>query len=202
MSKIYVASQNPVKLRAVGRALDQRPDLLFHRSDIIGIAAQSGVSEQPTGEETARGAMNRVNYLAQIVEHLEEKDHVLIGIESGLFAIGGYAGFEARVMDYCVVAIQWKDRQAFGTASGFTLPYAVGAKFFRPVKGHGPGPVWVTPPEKNYTLDDAGKELGITNDPKAGQNIGIVGVLSRGLLSREDYTFEAVRNALFSMDWT
>lgn len=206
---VVVASLNPTKIRAVGRALDQRPDLPFSRSQILGLTSTSGVPEQPTGAETARGAVNRVQTLRAVGREsylrndrpIEEwaadnADVLYIGIESGLFMLGGdpEAGHEfvpPQVMDYCVVFAMIGDQYAFGTSSGFALPDSLGSKFAEGGQ--------FNPPVEKYTLDDAAKEVGLTANPRVGYDVGIVCLLSGGRLSREDYTFEAVRNALFGL---
>lgn len=120
-------------------------------------------------------------------------DDLLVGIESGLFLLGGGGvSPEPAAMDFCVAYLQWQHKSAFGTSSGFMLPRSIREKFVSP---EGSFLVRDTP----YTLDDAVKELGYTDNARVGHSIGIVGLLSDGRLSREDYTFEAVRNALIGM---
>lgn len=181
--KVIVASENPVKVRAVGRALDQRPDLPYQRRSIVPLASVSSVPEQPSGPETAQGAVNRVNHLRE--QHAAD---MYVGIESGLFLMrpGG------PVMDFCVVYLWTPNGESFGTSSGFMLPLKVQTQFldetgaFRPDLG-------------SYTLDHALKDLGLTENPRLGYDIGLVGLLSEGRITREDYTFEAVRNALLGL---
>lgn len=191
--KVIVASANPSKIRAVGRALDQRPDLQFRRAHVIGIASKSDVPEQPmTMEETARGAVNRVLNLLP-----GEPDVMHIGIESGLFMLGGDTQtttfVPAQVMDFCVAYVLVGKRSAFGTSSGFALPTMLSHKFT------GPAGAFARHPDGTYTLDDAAHEAGLSDQTRLGYDVGIVGLLSGGRLSREDYTLEAVRNALFGL---
>jgi inosine/xanthosine triphosphatase len=59
MKKVLVASQNPVKIEAVGEALSA---VLNQELQLEGVSVESGVSDQPmSDEETLRGASNRVN---------------------------------------------------------------------------------------------------------------------------------------------
>jgi|AntRauTorcE11898_2_1112593.scaffolds.fasta_scaffold02342_2 inosine/xanthosine triphosphatase len=77
--KVYVASLNPVKMNACRTAFAK----LFPQVTIetVGIAADSGVSDQPvTEEETLEGARNRVHYL---IKNYRDFDYV-VGIEGGV----------------------------------------------------------------------------------------------------------------------
>lgn len=183
---VAVASENEAKIRAVGRALDQRAlDLPFLRENMISMSVESGVSAQPTSLiETFKGAKNRAFGL---VEKIGLSEHALyIGIESGVFELPEVTD---AVLDICVVYLRFGEREAWGTSSGWMLPDEISALF---VKG-------VSDTTKRYTLNDAVREAGLTDDASIGKTLGAVALLSGGLLSREDYTLEAVRNALFGM---
>jgi inosine/xanthosine triphosphatase len=73
---IAVGSTNPVKLAAVRAVLGRvYPEAMF-----TGLAAPSGVPEQPWGDEqTRRGALNRANH---VMRHLNA--HFGVGLEGGL----------------------------------------------------------------------------------------------------------------------
>jgi inosine/xanthosine triphosphatase len=85
MKKIVVASQNPVKIRAVRDGFE-RMNVLDEETEIIGISAPSGVSDQPmTDEETYLGAKNRAEYIKK-----ECKDaDFWVGVEGGLYEKDG-----------------------------------------------------------------------------------------------------------------
>lgn len=70
MSKIIIGSLNPAKVDAVRRA--------FPDDDVVGMAVESGVSEQPTSdEETLQGAINRA-------KQAKRYGDIGIGLEGGV----------------------------------------------------------------------------------------------------------------------
>lgn len=93
--KIVVASQNPVKIDAVKKAL-----IAFGvRAEVVGMVSISGVPEQPTNEETLQGAENRAAYaMKQIVDA-----DLYIAIENGIFSEND------RFFDKVVIFAQAKD---------------------------------------------------------------------------------------------
>jgi inosine/xanthosine triphosphatase len=84
--KIFVASENPVKINAITiAASDNYPDV-----EVRGLAVASGVSEQPmTDEETLRGSINRAKALKKIVLAksycLPDEEALFIGAEGGVY---------------------------------------------------------------------------------------------------------------------
>lgn len=88
--RIAVGSLNPSKLRAVKQAMTQ---ILEHKEtpeavsiDLIGFDVESGVPDQPMGdEETCRGAQNRaVAAYAAYTKAQGVRPHFAIGLEGGL----------------------------------------------------------------------------------------------------------------------
>lgn len=81
---VVVASQNPVKLGAVEAAFAaQFPE---RDIDVSGIATESGVSDQPVGDdETRTGARNRVE---RARERAPDADY-WVGLEGGIVSVGG-----------------------------------------------------------------------------------------------------------------
>lgn len=85
--KIVVASENPVKLKAVESGFRA----FFEGCEVEGIQASSGVSNQPlTEEETLEGARNRVMEARRLITDAE----FWVGIEGGIQAVDtGLAAF-------------------------------------------------------------------------------------------------------------
>ena len=82
--KIVVASRNPVKIRAADQAF--RRALGVNDVDVAGVAAESGVSDQPmSNEETVLGARNRS---ANARNSVPEADF-WVGIEGGVENVNG-----------------------------------------------------------------------------------------------------------------
>ncbi len=192
MSVVFVGSLNPVKVRAVGRGLDGRPDLSWwSREALVACGAKSKMNEQPTSlEETVEGARNRARWCRQMRQGLLPEDlekssdelDLFVGIESGTLQLGD------DTLDLCVAWLEVDGHHSVATSSSFCLPPAV-AGLLSPAKV-----------AAGYNLDHACRDAGLTKSNRLGGNIGLVGLLSKGVLTREDYTFEAFRNALFTLD--
>ena len=115
--RVLVGSTNPVKIAAVKTAFGKYfPDI-----QVKGIKTNSGVSPQPVGEETFRGAKTRALSLVKI----QQADYY-VGIEGGIhqldnkwFAFG------------CMCVMDKKKRIAFGTSPWFELPSKISARLPR-----------------------------------------------------------------------
>lgn len=185
--RILVGSVNPVKLAAVDRAVkelcERRPDLDLQFDTAEGVPAKSRVSEQPWELETWEGAFNRLEDSLRVPKSLGA---LFIGIESGLFH--GYTN--QILVDQCVVVAYFNRKVGWGVSSGFQLRRDM-TDLITTVKLDGL--------RDGYTLDHAAKELGYTQEGRLGYSQGLIGLLSAGWVTREDQTYEAVRNALMSL---
>ncbi|WP_092905532.1 DUF84 family protein [Halostagnicola kamekurae] len=156
---VAVGSTNPVKQRAVERTLAE------FDADVVPVAVDSGVSEQPSSvEETITGAKNRARGA------LEETDADYgVGLEGGATRFE-YAPGARLVMWACVT-----DGERLEVAGGpsLRLPDSVGARLDA---GEELGPI----------MDD---RLGTENVAEAE---GAAGALTGGLTSRARALSEAV----------
>lgn len=150
---VAVGSLNPVKIAAARASIGR----LFPAVEVHGVAAASGVPDQPWGdEETIRGALTR----ARAARVALDADWG-VGIEGGVVDDGD-------VVRTCAwVAIVSRDgREGVGGSLSLALPAAVGA------------------------LVRGGMELGhamdaVTGEHNVKQNAGAVGILTHGLVTRQ-----------------
>lgn len=168
--RIRVGSLNPVKLGAIRTVMRTRfPDALFDP-----VAVDSGVSVQPIGlEETLRGATNRARAA------FSECD-LSVALESGLIpvpvTVSGY-------MNLTACAIFDGQEMYLGLGPAFELP----------------GEVTRLVVQEGLELDPAVQRVGLTDDVRIGYSQGLIGILSRGRVTREDYSRPAVSMAMVRM---
>ena len=110
MMKVVVASRNPAKIQAVQDAFRlQFPDTLLA---IDAVDAESGVSDQPVGdEETRRGAINRAVNAAAAVPDAD----YWVGLEGGIETV------DQELMAYAWMVIRGPHGRS-GEARTVTLP--------------------------------------------------------------------------------
>ena len=165
--RVAVGSKNPVKVRAVERAFSHFYDAVV----VEGVAAPSGVSRQPFGDDVIRGAMNRAQFALRAVAAAD----LGVGIEAGLLpAKGTLTGYID--VQWCAIADR-HGRMTVGCGPGFEHP----------------------PPVVRKALDgvEVGKAMEtLTGIRNIGENIGAVGFLTKGVLTREAITEHCVLMAL------
>ena len=171
-ARVRVGSQNAAKLEAVRRGLAP----FFEEVVIEGVAAASGVSEQPIGfSEIVSGARAR----ARESFRLEDCD-LAVGIEDGLVAVAEAA--TGYINLGCCVLFDGKE-ESIGLSAGFEYPpscvdAATGSSRV-PVGDH---------------FDAVFKTPAGWADP--GRGAGNIGRLTGGALTRADYGAQAVTCAL------
>ncbi len=166
MKKIVVASQNPMKIQAARKGFERMfPKETFEAK---GISAESGVSDQPMGEEeTYRGAYNR----ATNAKKAHPTADYWVGIEGGLIQ----KGQEMETMAWIVV--RHSDRLGKARTAGFFLPPGI-----------------VTLVQQGYELGHADDIVFGTDNSK--QTIGSAGLLTDGAIDRISFYVPAVILAL------
>lgn len=171
--RFIVGSKNPAKLEALREILRDYPHLAD--SEVIGKEVSSGVSEQPKSlEETITGALTRAKGAFVDCDYG-------VGIESGLVPIP-----QARTgyLELTAVAI-WDGRWThLGLSPAFECP----AEVMRLVL------------EDGLSLNDAVYHAGVTTNPHVGSAEGIIGILTKGRMTRKQYTAYALRTALIHLD--
>jgi inosine/xanthosine triphosphatase len=170
---VRVGSTNPPKLEGVRAAL-----AAFCRDVAIeGIDVESGVPDQPLGfEEIVEGARNR----ADGARRSGECD-LGVGYEDGLVAIPGPDGSWFNIG---CAAVSDGPRISLGLSSGFGYPPACSGRAVaerRPI---------------GELFDRLWRQHGGASTAPAPLSIGNVGKLTRGALTRAEYTRHAVLCAL------
>src|SRR3989338_3801782 len=170
---ITVGSQNEVKIQAVRKALSAYEH--FWDAKVVGRNVPSGVSAQPTSlEETIRGAMNRAKNAFQQCDYS-------VGLESGLFAV---PHTRTVYLDVCAGVIFDGQHPHVGLSSAFEYPPEVLRLFF----------------EERLEISQAFYQAGLTKNPTVKHAEGAIGILTKGKISRRDYTAQAVMMALVSLE--
>jgi len=171
--KINVGTSNKIKIGAVKDALFGYDD--FSKAEVVGLAVSSGVSDQPkTIDEIMRGALNRA-------KNSFTNCDISFGIESGIMVVPhtktGYMEITA-----CVIY----DGKEFhtGLSSSFECPKPV----IRVMLSEG------------LDINQAFNKAGLTTNKDLGSDIGAVGVLTRGRVTRKDYTKQAITMALIHLE--
>ena len=139
-------------------------DILYLKEvECVGIDAPSSVAEQPmTAEETKLGAVNRIHYCQQ---HTHADFYVAIE--------GGVDQFEYGPATFAFVAIANQKKMSIGRSCNLPLPPII----YQALKG--------------------GEELGdvmdrVFNTDNVKQKQGAIGLLTRGLATRESVYRQAV----------
>ena len=170
---IKIASQNPTKVEALREIIQDYPNLKM--SEVVAISVPSEVSEQPRSlEETIRGAMNRSR-------NAFSDCYYSFGVESGLMAVP-YT--KTGYMDVCVCSIFDGSNYHLGLSSAWEAPTKVVDYMVN----------------EGLDMNAAAFKAGLTRDKKVGSADGLVGIVTKGRLTRKGYTKEAIRTALIHID--
>lgn len=171
--KINIASKNPTKVDAVKELILEYPHL--KSATTFGLEATSGVSDQPKSlEETVEGATNRARSVFKDCDYS-------FGIESGLMAV---PGTKTGFMDVFVCAIYDGNELHLGLSSAWEPPAQVMHLVLK----------------ENLNMSDAGFKAGLTLNKNIGSAEGVLGIVTKGRLTRKEYTKQAVRTALIHLE--
>lgn len=163
---VIIASQNPVKIACVRQAFERCfPEENFA---FAGMAAPSGVPDQPMGEEeTLLGARNRAQYCREA----RPEASYWVGVEGGITDHGD----EMEAFAWMAVLSAGKEGKA--RTANFYLPEAV-----------------ATLVRQGVELGHADDQVFGRSNSKQGN--GAVGILTNGLIDRTAYYEPAVILAL------
>ncbi|MDY0132097.1 MAG: inosine/xanthosine triphosphatase [Desulforegulaceae bacterium] len=169
---ICLGSKNPVKLLAVNKAFQSFfPE---ENLDFKNLEVPSLVSDQPIGlKETIKGASNRAINAFKSIPCL-----LGCGIESGVFK----DPCENIYYNTTVCALFNGQKTFKGIGPGFKLPEKTSEILI----------------SKKIELDIAVHRSGYTKNKRIGYSEGLIGILSKGKVTRMDYTIPAIQMALIS----
>ena len=171
--RVTIGSKNKVKIDAVREMLADYP--MFGGAEVEAVETASGVSAQPKNlEEIVRGAENRAKGAFKDCDYS-------FGIE------GGFANVprtKTGFMQFEVCVIYDGDNFHLGLSSGFEAPREVMRLIL----------------EEGLDLSKAANRVGLHPDENIGASIGIINPLTKGRLSRKEYTKEAIRMALIHLE--
>ena len=168
MVKVLVGSRNPVKLKAAKEAFS----IFFNEVEVAGIAVDSKVSSQPVGEETFKGAENRV--LELIVRNEEERlnANFFVGIEGGIIEL-----FSRWFVFGVMCIMDERGMKSYGCTPLFESPSCITEELLRGIE-----------------LGDVMDELTGEDDTKQKQ--GAIGYFTRGVMDRKQYYIDGLIVAL------
>lgn len=172
--KIKVGTKNKAKVDSVIEIIEEYPHL--KGSIIEGVSAESGVADQPKSlEETINGAINRAKGIFVDCDYG-------IGIESGWMSV---PHTKSGYMDVCVCAIYDGKECHLGLSSAWEFPNPE-----------------VTNLIINGGLDttEAINKAGMTDNKNIGSEEGAIGLLTKGRMTRKEYTKQALRVALIHLE--
>jgi len=174
---VYVGTTNKCKVAAVKKVMkeyDMLKNLIVKSKKV-----ESGISDQPmTLDETTRGARNRARAA------FEKGGFCSFGIESGLLKLQPDS---SEYFDVCVVSCYDGKRFTEGLSSAFQIPQKI-MKYVL----------------EGQNLTQAANSAGITTKEDLGEREGLIGILSNGRITRQDYTEQGIRTAVFGIekqDW-
>jgi len=172
--KIIVGSTNKAKLDAVKEIIKEYP--VLSGAEVIEASAESGVSNQPMSlDETLVGAMNRAKAVFINCDYS-------IGLESGLMPVpytkSGY-------MDFGACAIFDGSEYHLGLSSAWEFPDKRVTDFII---------------KEGLSMSEAINKAGLTNDPNIKSEEGAVGILTKGRMTRKEYTKQSLRTALIHLE--
>lgn len=171
--KINVGTKNGAKVEAVKEVLKDYEEL--KNAKIVAMEVDSEVSDQPKSlEETIKGAKNRARKV------FEDCDYSF-GIESGLMKL---SGFESRFVDITVCVIYDGEKFSPGFSSCFECPKEISRLML----------------EEDLNMSEAALKTGLTENPKLGSAEGLIGILTKGRMTRKDYTKQAIILALIQIE--
>ena len=175
---ISIGSKNPTKVDALKNILIEYE--MFKQIEVIGVEVETGVSDQPMSvDETIQGAKNRAKFAYNKVTNSK----YAFGIESGFMKV---ESTKQGYMQICVCAIFDGQNYHIGFSPSFECPIDI----------------------MNYILTDnlnlaqAANKSGYTADENVNKSEGVVGVLTKGKITRTDYSTYAIIMAMIHIDST
>lgn len=181
-TSVVIGSENPIKTGAVADVVADYPEVIKPGTVLESVRVPSGVPAQPVGlNVVVSGARRRARNAHDAAGGGART--LAFGIESGLIEVPREATEHklSRYFDVCVVALYDGGHMTLGLSCAFQIPPAVAAK----VMG-----------DEAMDLSEATVAAGYSKDGAIGSKGGLIGALTRGRVTRKDYTIQAIRMAL------
>lgn len=166
--KILVGSKNPVKINSVEEAFKN----YFEAVDVNGLDVESGVSNQPIGDETFIGAKNRAIELIKKNETNRLGADFFVGIEGGIVKL-----FDKWFAFGCMCIADKEGNVGFGSSPQFELPQIVVDKLLSGI-------------ELGKVMDE------IQNQENTKQKHGAIGYFTNGVMNRKELYIEGLKVAI------
>jgi len=171
---ISVGTQNRGKLSAVENALGKYED--YRSAKITSCSVDTGVSAQPIGlDEVITGAKNR----ARLAFESQDSD-IGVGIESGIIAV---PHTKSGYMDTTACAIFDGKEYFIGLSSCFEYPKEMTDKVLNEGK----------------EISDIALEMGFAKQKSFREGEGMIGVLTKGVITRITYTEQAIHASILQL---
>lgn len=172
---IVIASKNPVKVGATKAVFARIP--LFQGGIFVEKAVSSEVREQPIGlDEIVSGAKNR----AKNAFDAEIDTFCGVGIESGVFQLATTTSH----YDICAASIYDGVQHHIGLSSAFCLPPLISNLIL----------------EQGLDLSQALNAGRFTQQSDIGSQEGAIGIFTKGRLTRQQYTEQALLMAVVPLE--
>ncbi len=170
MRIIAIGSSNPAKIKGVERAFRH----YIKEFKLVSMSVDNCVGPQPWNyEEIFKGAECRaINSLRKI----READYA-VGLEAGIVRHGD----RYYILQVCCV-ISSEGGSAFGLSPGFEAPAEVIEPILKGVANE---------------LEDVVESL--TDVEQVGEKVGLIGIMSKGIVRREDLSYHATLMALIKL---
>jgi inosine/xanthosine triphosphatase len=171
--RIRIGSKNPTKITALKETIAAYDFL--SGAEIIPLDAESGVSSQPKSmEETITGATNRAKNAFVNCDYS-------VGIESGLMRV---EQSKSGYMDFCACIIYDGKESHLGLSCAFEFPIEITRMIH----------------EKGMDASEASFRTGLTKHRNIGSLEGAIGILTKGRVTRKEYTKQAIQMALIQLE--
>lgn len=174
---IAIGTTNKAKVEAVEETIKDYP--MLAAATLSAVSVSSGVSDQPFSlDEILQGAKNRASKALESVPSAAYG----IGIESGLFAL---SATQTGFLEACLCCIATQNGQiCTGLSCGFEIPPFILS--------------FIT--EQKMELGQACFHSGITSNQDLGAAEGLIGLLTKGRVTRKKYTQQALVTALIQLE--
>ena len=171
--RINIGSKNQIKVDAVKEVIKDYDFL--SKAEIFPLEVSSEVYKQPKSlKETIEGAMKRAKNAFKDCDYS-------FGIESGLMKV---PNTKTGYMDVSVCVIYDGKEFHIGLSSSFEYPTEVTKLVF----------------SEELDIDEAMYKLNLTENKRIGRSEGVIGFLTKGRLTRKDYTKQAIITALIHLE--